>query len=173
VYTTVPIAELLFSDSDAVSISTDESTVKSWDQARACIETAAKAWLSTVRPNGRPHNAPLMPVWVDDVPWFTARPTTVKARNIEENACCVLTASDPTLDLVIEGTAQRERDEVRIEDVAAAFQAKYGWKFTLRDGSAFEESLPGSPEYAFYRVIPRRAFGYGADGQTATRWRFE
>ena len=43
---------------------------------------------------------------------------------------------------------------------------------TVRDGIVRDHSLPGSPEYGFYEVTPARAFGYGADGLTATRWRF-
>lgn len=32
-------------------------------------------------------------------------------------------------------------------------------------------NLPGSPGYAFYKVTSTRAFDYGPDDLTATRWR--
>jgi hypothetical protein len=60
-----------------------------------------------------------------------------------------------------------------LEEAAAAFKEKYGWPFSVRDGKAYDESLPGPPEYAFWRVDLVRAFGYGPEGNTATRWRFE
>lgn len=39
-------------------------------------------------------------------------------------------------------------------------------------GGVYDDGSPGSPECVFYRITPARAYGYGADGLTATRWRF-
>jgi nitroimidazol reductase NimA-like FMN-containing flavoprotein (pyridoxamine 5'-phosphate oxidase superfamily) len=167
-----PTAELLFREEDATSISTDEATVKPWSQARECLESAPKIWLSTARPDGRPHVMPVLVVWVDDTPRFTTRPTSRKGRNLARNPHCVLSVAGEDLDLVVEGNAIRIEDEAELRRVAAAFQSKYGWELTVRDGQVHEDSLPGSPEYGFYEVAPVRAFGYGADGMTATRWRF-
>lgn len=50
---TIPTAELLFGEQDATPMSTDQATVKPWRQARACLESAPKAWLVTVRPPAR------------------------------------------------------------------------------------------------------------------------
>lgn len=169
---TTPAAELLFRPEDAVPISTDEATVKPWSEARACLESTPKAWLSTVRPDGRPHAMPILLVWVDDAPCFVTRPGSRKGKNLEGNAHCVITAGDETVDVVVEGDATRIRDEAGLHRLAAALKAKYHWEFAVRDGSAYEDSLPGSPEYGFYRITPARAFGYGPDGMTATRWRF-
>ncbi|WP_431896106.1 pyridoxamine 5'-phosphate oxidase family protein [Nonomuraea sp. bgisy101] len=168
-----PTAELLFGEADATPISTNEATVKSWDDARTCLEAAPKAWLSTVRPDGRAHAMPVLLVWVDDAPWITTRPTSRKGRNLAGNANCVVTVGSEALDLVVEGKAVRAWDEAELLRVAAAFKAKYEWDLAVRDGSVHEDALPGSPEYGFYRITPTRAFGYGVDGLTATRWRFE
>ncbi|MGW4469393.1 pyridoxamine 5'-phosphate oxidase family protein [Nonomuraea sp. NPDC004354] len=169
---TTPTAELLFSPADATPISTDESTVKPWSQARQCLETAPKAWLSTVRPDGRPHAMPVLLAWLDGSVWISTRPASRKGRNLAGNPHCVITVADPTLDLVVEGTARRATDEATMRRVAAALKAKYDWDFIVRDGSAYEDDLPGSPEYGFFEITPTRAFGYGPDGLTATRWRF-
>jgi hypothetical protein len=111
-------------------------------------------------------------VWVGDRPCFTTRPGSRKARNLAGDPRCVITAAGADLDLVVEGDAERLRDEDSLRRVAAAFMDKYGWPLAVRGGSAHDDSLPGSPEFGFYRVTPARAFGYGADGMTATRWRF-
>ncbi len=169
---TTPAAELLFGPRDAVVISTDEATVKPWSQARACLESAPKAWLSTVRPDGRPHVMPILLVLVDDEPCFVTRPGSRKGKNLASNANCVIAVADETIDVVVEGNATRIGDEAGLRRMAAALKAKYDWDFALRDGSAYEDSLPGSPEYGFYQITPTRAFGYGPDGMTATRWRF-
>lgn len=170
--TAIPTAELLFREEDETTMSTDEATVKPWSQARACLESAPKFWLSTVRPDGRPHVMPVVLVWVDDAPCFATRPTSRKARNLARNAHCVLTVASEDLDLVVEGTATPIEDEAQLLQVAAALRTKYRWELAVRDRLAHDHSLPGSPEYGFYQVTPTRAFGYGADGLTATRWRF-
>ncbi|WP_329089503.1 MULTISPECIES: pyridoxamine 5'-phosphate oxidase family protein [unclassified Streptosporangium] len=170
---TTPVAELLFSEADATPISTDEATIKPWDEARACLESAPKAWLSTVRPDGRAHAMPVLLVWAGGTPWIPTRPRSRKAKNLAVNSHCVLTVAGESLDLVVEGNATRARDEDELRRVADAFKAKYRWELAVRDGSVYEDSLPGSPEYGFYQVTPTRAFGYGPDGMTATRWRFE
>ncbi|MEV5559385.1 pyridoxamine 5'-phosphate oxidase family protein [Nonomuraea wenchangensis] len=167
-----PVAELLFSDADATPMSTDTTTVKPWAQARACLQRAPKAWLSTVRPDGRPHAMPLMPVWADESVCFTTRPGSRKGRNLAHSSHCVLTAAGPDLDLVLEGTAAPVLDPARQQEVADAFLTKYGWPLSLRGGRVHDDGLPGSPEYGFYRITPLRAYGYGSDGLTATRWRF-
>lgn len=169
---TTPVAELLFGAEAGTSISSDESTVKQWSEARECLESAPKVWLATVRPDGRPHVQPVLVVWVDDAPCFTARPVSRKAENIAANGRCVVSVASETLDLVVEARPERIHDETGLRRVSDAFRAKYEWDLTVRDGSVHEDSLPGAPEYGFYRVVPMRAFGYGADGMTATRWRF-
>jgi hypothetical protein len=168
-----PVAELLFSERDATHMSTDEATVKPWSQARAALEAAPKVWLSTVRPDGRPHAMPVVLVLVDSVACFATRPTSRKARNLTRNAHCVLTVATETLDLVVEAGVTRVRAPADLLRVAAGFRTKYEWDLAVRGGLVHDDTLPGSPEYHFYQLTPVRAFGYGADGLTATRWRFE
>ncbi|MFI6709097.1 pyridoxamine 5'-phosphate oxidase family protein [Nonomuraea sp. NPDC050478] len=167
-----PRAELLFSEADATPMSTDPASVRPWTHAQACVGETPKAWLSTVRPDGRPHAMPLMPVWADGAPCFTTRPGSRKGRNLAHNGHCVLTVAGADLDLVIEGVAAPVLDPDRQREVADAFVAKYQWRLSPRDGRVHDDSLPGSPEYGLYRITPDRAYGYGADGRTATRWRF-
>lgn len=168
----IPTAELLFDAGDATPMSADESTVKPWSQARSALEKAPKIWLSTVRPDGRSHVMPVLVVWVNDAPRFTTRPVSRKGRNLSSDPRCVLALASEDLDLVVEGNATRTKDRLELQRVASAFRSKYGWELTVRDGRVHDDGLPGSPEYAFYEVAPTRAFGYGPDGLTATRWRF-
>lgn len=73
---------------------------------------------------------------------------------------------------MVEGEAAKVTGDAQLKRLADAFASKYGWHFAVRDGAVYDESLPGPPVYGFYEVSPTRAFGYGADGMTATRWRF-
>ncbi|MBG6104774.1 pyridoxamine 5'-phosphate oxidase family protein [Micromonospora vinacea] len=167
-----PVAELLFHEEDATPFNTDVATLKTWSQALACLESAPKCWLSTVAPDGRPHAAPVMVVLVDGAPCIASRPNSRKSRNLARNPRAVITVSGDDLDLVVSADAHQVSGGAALRQVAAAFATKYDWTFTIRDDRVCDESLPGSPQYAFYEVSPVRAFGYGPDGLTATRWRF-
>ncbi len=168
----LPTARLLFGADDATPMSTDESTLKDWSDAESQLRAAPKIWLATVRPDGRPHAMPVLVVWAEGAPCIATRPGSRKADNLAANPACVLTVAGDDLDLVVEGIAIGVEDPLADERIAAAFLAKYEWGLSVRDGGVFDDGLPGSPRYGFYRITPVRAFGYGPDGLTATRWQF-
>jgi nitroimidazol reductase NimA-like FMN-containing flavoprotein (pyridoxamine 5'-phosphate oxidase superfamily) len=43
--------------------SSPEATLTDWAEGRRLIDEAEVFWLSTVRPDGRPHVTPLLAVW--------------------------------------------------------------------------------------------------------------
>lgn len=169
---TTPTAELLFTEHDATAMSTDEATIKPWRRARECLEAAPTVWLTTSRPDGRPHVAPLLLAWVDDMPCFATRPTSRKARNLARDGRCVLAVAGHHMDLVVEGTANQITDPATLHLAAGRFREKYQWQLTVHDGHVHDNALPGPPEYCLYTIRPTLAFGYGTDGLTATRWHF-
>jgi general stress protein 26 len=147
-----------------------------WSTGRKRIEGAELFWLSTVRPDGRPHVTPLISVWLDDATYFCTGPDERKARNLAENPNCILTTGcnllEEGLDVVIEGEARQIRDEALLERVADAYESKYGsdWHFDVRDGAFHAE---GSGEALVFEVAPTTAFGFGKGEYSQTRWRFE
>ena len=167
-----PIAELLFGPEDATPMSTDETTLKPWAEARGRLEEQAKYWLATARPDGRPHVMPVLAVWMDGALYVSSRPSSRKGKNLAHDPHCVITFATDALDVVVEGEAAKVTGDAKLNRVADAFASKYEWHFAVRDGVVYDESLPGPPVYGFYEVKPTRAFGYGPDGMTATRWRF-
>ena len=85
-----------------------------WSVGREQVISADTFWLTTVRPDGRPHVTPLIAVWHDDALWFCTGPDERKARNLASNPSCVLTtgASDfGGLDVVLEGVAEPVTDD--------------------------------------------------------------
>src|ERR1700736_5566639 len=99
-----------------------------WAQGRADLRDAQVYWLSTVRPDGRPHVTPLLGVWLDGALYFCTGSTERKASNLAKNPCCVVTTGRNTLDdgvdLVIEGAAAKVSDEPELGGVAEAFESK-------------------------------------------------
>jgi uncharacterized pyridoxamine 5'-phosphate oxidase family protein len=159
--------------------SDEGTTATEWSGARKRLEDAEVFWVSTVRPDGRPHVTPLIAVWLDGALYFCTGPTERKAKNLAQNSHCILTTGrndlDEGLDLVVEGDAERVTDETLLRRVAAAYEAKYGrdWRFTVRDGS-FHHEDGGKDIVAFvYQVAPRTAFGFRKGPKySQTRWRF-
>ncbi|RNF81405.1 pyridoxamine 5'-phosphate oxidase family protein [Streptomyces botrytidirepellens] len=154
--------------------SSPDATATSWPEGRAGLAEAQMYWLSTVRPDGRPHVTPLIAVWLDGALYFCTGPDEQKARNLARNPHCVLAtgrgAFHEGLDLVVEGDAAAVRDEDRLRRVAEAYVAKYGeeWRFRVRDGAFHHEG----GEALVYEVAPARAFGFRKGEYSQTRWRF-
>src|SRR5580692_12541321 len=95
------------------AFSSDDAIPAEWEKGRAELQDAEVYWLSTVRPDGRPHVTPLLGVWLDGALYFCTGPGERKAKNLSENLHCVLTTGRNTLeglDLVIEGTAEKATD---------------------------------------------------------------
>jgi len=162
---------------DSIATNGIEATTP-WPEAREQLATTHRYWLTTVRPDGRPHVMPLFGVWLDDALYFTSNPDRRKARNLARNGQCVVSASTDLLDLVLEGEAVRVRDEATLRRIAEAYDAKYGWPLTLRDDGAFDAPYgapsAGPPPYEPYQFTPSVGFGLGTDEPFgATRWRFE
>jgi general stress protein 26 len=156
--------------------SSDEATATPWSEAEQRLATAEVFWLSTVRPDGRPHVTPLLAVWLDGALYFCTGPDERKANNLAATSHCVLTTGCNTLgegvDLVVEGEALRIRDMTVLQRVADQYEAKYGptWRFTVRD-EAFAGQV-GSRAVVF-AVAPTKVLGF-AKGPvfSQTRWRF-
>lgn len=70
-----PTAELLFGREDATPMSTDSTTIKDWATALHQLKGAPKVWLSTVRPDGRPHAMPVLIAAAGDADMITEETT--------------------------------------------------------------------------------------------------
>ncbi len=156
--------------------SSPEATATPWEEGRARLAAAELYWISTVRPDGRPHVTPLIAVWVEPALYFCTGPQERKARNLADNPHCTFTtgtnALHEGLDLVLEGRAVQVTDDGVLRRIADAYVAKYGeeWRFEPRDG-AFHHSDGG--EAWVFEVAPVRAFGFGKGVYSQTRWRFD
>jgi hypothetical protein len=143
-----------------------------WAEARERLEKAEVYWLTTVRPDGRPHVTPLYCVWLEGALFFCTGPGERKAKNLARSAHCILTTGCNViegLDLVVEGDALKVSDEARLQRVAGRFAAKYGWHYTVRDGAFYGEGGLA----LVYEVAPATAFGFGkGESFSQTRWRF-
>ena len=164
-------------DLDA-EFSSPDATALPWTDAEERLKRADVFWLSTVRPEGRPHVVPLIAVWLNGSLYFATGHGERKARNQAKNRLVSVTTgrNDLTegLDIVVEGEAKVVSDRAKVRRIAEAYVAKYGegWR------------LPGQGGVVVFEVTPSKVFGFGrrdghigppsGDGEmfSQTRWRF-
>src|SRR5262245_13257984 len=109
-----------FSDPDA--------TPTAWSEARNLLESAQTYWLTTVRPDHRPHVTTLFGLWVDRAFYFCTGPDERKAKNMRDNSHCIVTAGSSAytgLDVVLEGDAVRVVEDAKLQRLVQVWIAKY------------------------------------------------
>lgn len=171
-----PVAEL-----DA-RFSAESATARPWSEGDRRLDEAELYWLSTVRPDGRPHVTPLLCVWLGGTLYFCTGETERKARNLAVNPHCILMTGCNSLhdglDVVVEGDAVRVTDDTTLERIADAYEVKYGsdWQFDVRDNAFVHAQDPsgGSPSVKalVFEVAPVTAFGFAKGAYGQTRWSF-
>jgi nitroimidazol reductase NimA-like FMN-containing flavoprotein (pyridoxamine 5'-phosphate oxidase superfamily) len=148
-----------------------------WAQGRSDLEDAELYWLSTVRPDGRPHVTPLLGIWLAGALYFCTGSNERKAKNLGQNRQCILTTGSNNLDgldLVVEGEAAKVSDRTELRAVADTYESKYGARLTAPEGTWFGlGDTIRNDEVLVYKVAPSAAYGF-AKGTTfsQTRWAF-
>ena len=156
----------------------DAGTPAPWYEARQRLAGAETFWLSTVRPDHRPHTVPVLTVLIDDTLRFSAGASTRKVANLTQDPRCTIATNWDGLDIVVEGKVAQVRDDARLRVVADTFVTKYGWGLTLtvRDGAILDiggAPTAGPPPYYIYEVVPSVAFGFPNEAAlNPTRWVF-
>jgi general stress protein 26 len=166
----VPVTELS-------AFSSPHAAPTDWSQARDELAGAEVYWLSTVRPDGRPHVTPLLGIWLEGALYFCTGADERKAKNLAANRHCTVTTGRNILeglDLVIEGTAQDVGEEAELGRVADTYESKYGAHFVAPEGtwSDLADAIRQA-DVLVYRVAPETGFGFGKGGRfSQTRWSF-
>jgi nitroimidazol reductase NimA-like FMN-containing flavoprotein (pyridoxamine 5'-phosphate oxidase superfamily) len=146
-----------------------------WDEATSRLRDSKTYWVATIRPEGTPHVMPVLGVWVDGAFHFCAGAATRKARNLARDPHCVVASAAESLDIVLEGVANRVEDASRVKRAALEYMQKYGWDAKPR-GSAFHgEGAPtaGPAPLDLYELTLHRAFTFGTNESiNAMRWEF-
>ncbi len=107
------------------------------------LETQQNIWFCSVRPNGRPHLAPIWFVWHNNRFYISTEPVSVKSRNVRCNPQVILALEDGTHPVICEGKAQL-LDQPWPEDLLAAFLKKYEWD--LNEEAQYNQVIEVTPE---------------------------
>jgi general stress protein 26 len=147
-----------------------------WEATERALRAAQLFWISTVRPDGRPHVTPLVAVWQDGALYFCTGPEEQKALNLEANPQVALTTGCNTwqdgLDIVVEGKAERVSDEATLTELAHAWEQKWdgSWRFEpVAEGFRHSD---GEGLAHVFAVRPDKVLAFGKGGFSHTRHRF-
>ena len=150
-----------------------------WDEVRERIGRASDYWVTTVRASGAPHVRPVFAVWVDEQLVSTTNGSRAKARNLDSNPSVSFATRVDGIDIIVEGRAGFVHDSELLEQIARAYQEKYGWPLEIRDGEAFYAPFAapaaGPPPFRPYAVTPEVVYGMGvtdALGPRTTKYTF-
>lgn len=151
------------------------ATATPWATVEQTLATAPLYWLTSVRPDGGPHQTPLIGLYVAGALHFTTGPEERKARNIEANDQVLMStganALHAGLDVVVEGCARRVTEDDRLVLLAAQLEGKYGpeWHFDVADG-AFRHGDGGVAHV--FRIEAARAYAFAKHPYGHTRYTF-
>jgi hypothetical protein len=133
-------------------------------------------FLSTIRPDGRPHTAGVGAMWYDGDLYFTSSPETRKSRNLAQNPICTISVKLEGIDVILEGEVVRVTDQPTLEKLAALYRED-GWPAEVKDDAftaPFSAPSAGPPPWYLYRFTFNTVFGVAtAEPNGATRWRFD
>ena len=134
-------------------ILTDQSKVDSTLQV--LVQRFAESqcsWLSTARPDGRVHSAPIWHVWYRGRAYIVTLSSAVKTANILNNPSVVITHPDPINPIIIEGWATPA--EPMEQQLQPLFKAKYDWDIST-----------DSDYDIIIEITPTRLLAWGKRGQ--------
>jgi nitroimidazol reductase NimA-like FMN-containing flavoprotein (pyridoxamine 5'-phosphate oxidase superfamily) len=132
-----------------------------WTWAEERLRRSHNYYVMTVRPDATPHAMPVWGIWVDNRFYFSTGAKSRKARNLGANPSCVICTERSAEAVIVEGTAAKLEDTVRLEAIAPHYARKYK-PYTLdpKMGPIFE-------------VRPTVVFGLCEKRfKDATRWMF-
>jgi Pyridoxamine 5'-phosphate oxidase len=148
--------------------SKDLSGLKAWPWALERLERSHNYWISTTRPNGRPHLMLVWGIWWQDAFWFSTGPRTRKAKNIAADPHVVIGTEKAEEAVILEGTVEEIKDRAVWKQLVEVYNRKYGG-----DVGPLLESSGGS----VFRVTPQIAFGQDEHSEnfteSVTRWQFQ
>jgi general stress protein 26 len=140
----------------------NEDGMVPWSRAKELLEGSRYYWLATVRPDGRPHVAPLWGAWVDDVLYFDGSPETRWGRNIAANPSASVNLESGNDVVIVEGTV-----ELHMADAELASRLFDVWT------EKYGRYQPEADKRGIFILRPRTARAWSTeDMKDGARWFF-
>jgi nitroimidazol reductase NimA-like FMN-containing flavoprotein (pyridoxamine 5'-phosphate oxidase superfamily) len=139
-----------------------------WSKIDHFLQAFRSIWVSTTRPDGRPHAVPVWYVWQGRSVYFISGRQLQKSKNIAHQPWIIVHAGDGDDVIILEGPADIVTDRAELEKVDAAYRAKY-----VDPGSGAQATI-FEPDADLYRVDVKHvmAWEYGTVANR-TDWKFD
>ncbi len=141
-----------------------------WAAIEDRLRESSHYWMSTTRPDGRPHVVPRWGIWLDGRFWYDGAPSTIHVRNLMANSACVLHLEDGRQAVMVEGRSDAA-DPPGLEfggRLSAEFSRKYADLGYAPEAGSWEGSDSGG-----LRVFtPLKAMAWFEFPTDVTRFRF-
>lgn len=115
-------------------IDADEEGLLDWSWAEERLVSARNYWVTTVRPDGRPHAMPVWGLWHEGAFYFSSSPDSRKAKNLAANPAVTVNLESGDEVVVVEGTADYETDEHVLRRLGEDYSRKYSFDVTFTGG---------------------------------------
>lgn len=134
-----------------------------FSHAEERLERSRNYWISTTRPDGRPHSIPVWGAWLDGALYFGTALSSRKARNLARNPAVSAHLESGDDVVILEGAVEEVADKATLRKLDAAYKKKYDMPLMI---------IPG--ETVVYRLRPRVALAWTEKNfpNDATRWEF-
>jgi len=96
-----------------------------WHKVDLPLRSQRSIWISTTRPDGRPHAVPVWFWWDGQAIYFATQRSSQKAKNLARQPWTVVHAGDGDDVIILEGIAEQVTDADMIARINANYMQKY------------------------------------------------
>lgn len=166
---------------DVATLDAGDTRVIAWSRVRALMTAPSPpdepggyfpSYLSTVRPDGRPHTTGVGVRWYNGDLYFLSGSGSRKSRDLAANPASTIAAQIAGLDIVFDGTASPTDDPATMAAVGDLIRQS-GWPVEITaNGFTAPFGPSGDPTgpWQLYRFVFDTVIAQGEAG--AMRWRF-
>jgi general stress protein 26 len=140
-----------------------------WRKVDIWLQSYRSIWLSTTRPDGRPHCVPVWYIWLGDEKrvYIVTHYTAVKAKNLAHQPYVVLTAGNADDSIILEGTAHLVTETAERERINRLWMEKY-----VDPTSGAQATVGGADDRMFRVEISHIMIWEYGNIASRTDWRF-
>ena len=134
-----------------------------WKWAEQRLVQSHNYWITTVRPDGRPHTMVVWGLWLANAFYFSTGRESQKSHNLQSNPKCIVCNERAHEAVIVEGVAREVREAALRKRFFRLYERKYDF-----DMSGFQQE-------PIWAVDPEKVFGLDEklSLNRATRWQFQ
>jgi hypothetical protein len=155
---------------DGYGVPDTASGTLEWESVEARLRDSSHYWMSTTRPDGRPHVVPRWGVWLESRFWYDGSPATVHARNVRSNPACTLHLESGAQAVILEG-ASRPADPPGLE-LGARLASEFGRKYADHGYSPAADAWESTDAGGLAVFTPAKALAWFEFPTDVTRFTF-